>query len=163
MGVGKTSLSKLLQERLKRTAFLSYDQIKWFVSDFKSSDQDFDLTFRVEKAMIKEYLLSGINVVLDKAFSSASLIDELKLLAEGLGAKVYVYQLESNLELAIKRVQSRPHSKRLIGPPTKEQIEQSHSRYLDNKYSEAKTYNTTDLDVKEIIEDMVKEVQSENH
>lgn len=158
MGVGKTTVARLLHEKLERTALLSYDQIKWFVSDFNSDNADFQLTFRIEKVMIREYLTSGVSVILEKAFSEKELIDDLKFLAEELSASVFIYQLEAPLEVVKERINQRPPSSKRKIPPTADKIERSHARYLASKHDQAKIIKTEKMSSEEIVEEIIKDI-----
>jgi predicted kinase len=159
MGVGKTTLSRLLQEKIPRTALISYDQVKWFLADFNADETDFELTFRVEKAIIREYLASGINVILDKAFTDSKLIDEIKMLADELSAETLTYQLETPLEIAQDRVIKRPPSRKRAEPPSPEKVARSFERYHENKHLDAKIIDTSKLLPEEIVQQIILDIK----
>ena len=66
MGSGKTTVSAILHEKVKNTAHIGLDRIKWFVSGFKRNKAQNTMTRAVGMAMTKEYLRQGINVIVEQ-------------------------------------------------------------------------------------------------
>jgi predicted kinase len=161
MGVGKTTVSQMLHDKLPRTALISYDQVKWFLSDFRSNESDFELTYRIEKAMTREYLSSSISVIFEKAFTDSLLINEIKMLADELSVRTLIYQLEAPLEVSQSRVANRPPSKKRSAPPTPERVERSHFRYHKTKHPAAKIFDSHKLSVEEIVTLILIDVKNE--
>lgn len=64
MGSGKSTVGAMVAKKLKRTALIHEDIIKWFISDFRRDSADNAMTTYVLKAMCKEYLRHKINLVI---------------------------------------------------------------------------------------------------
>ena len=67
MGSGKTTLSNVLHNKLKPSALVGLDYIKWFVSGYKRSKANNKMTRNVVFAMVNEYLHQGVSVILEQA------------------------------------------------------------------------------------------------
>ncbi len=65
MGSGKTTVSALLHKKLKRTAHIGLDRVKWFVSDFKRTPEENEIARNIVLAMMKEYLKHDISVIVE--------------------------------------------------------------------------------------------------
>lgn len=68
MGAGKTTVANVLHKKLARTAVVSRDRIKWFVSDFARTREDNELADAVLFAMLKTYADHGLSIVIDHSF-----------------------------------------------------------------------------------------------
>src|SRR3989338_1424432 len=82
MGAGKTTVAKLLHQKIKRTALLGIDRVKWTVSDFSRSSKDNAMTADVVLAMCKEYLKHGLNIILDQGFMRKEFLNPYLQLAK---------------------------------------------------------------------------------
>ncbi len=109
MGSGKTTVTKLLQDKLPRTAFLGTDKIKWFLSGFdRTSSADKEVSRAVTLGMCKEYLSRGFNVVLDQGFREKAWAMPFLKLAKKEGVRLMVYRLDASDEVLLERVAARP-------------------------------------------------------
>jgi uridine kinase len=80
MGSGKTTVATILHKKLKRTAHIGLDRIKWFISDFKRIPEDNEIIRSVVVAMTKEYLKQGISVIVEQGMRKER-IETLKKIA----------------------------------------------------------------------------------
>ena len=130
MGSGKTTVAALLHKKLKRTAHLGLDRIKWFISDFKRIPEDNEIVRQVVSAMTKEYLRHGISVIVEQGMRKER-IDALKRIAKKENAKFFAYQLTASKTVLLKRVHQRPH---LSNRPkvTKARIERNWRAYMES-------------------------------
>jgi predicted kinase len=158
MGAGKTTMAKILHTKLKRTAYLGLDRIKWYISDFKRIPRDNDISRNVLLAMIKEYLKQDINVLLDQSMKKDE-IEILKELSKKYNAKCFIYQLDAPRKLLQKRVEERT---RLLNKPkiSKTQIERNYRIHLNNKYFHTTIFNSEKLSPEHIVKLILKEVKN---
>ena len=135
MGSGKTTVAALLHKKLKRTALLGLDRIKWFISDFKKIPADNEIVRDVVAMMAKEYLKHGINVMVEQGMREDA-INALKKIAQKGGARCFIYQLEAPKQLLLKRIHQRP---RLKGKPkiSSARIERNYKAHTEHKYNGA--------------------------
>src|SRR4051812_7530881 len=68
MGSGKSTVGALVSAKLKRSAFVNEDKIKWFISDFKRGKKDNAIVRAVLIEMCKEYLKQDISLVIGQGF-----------------------------------------------------------------------------------------------
>jgi predicted kinase len=148
MGSGKTTVAKLLHAKLKRTAHLGLDRIKWFISDFKRCPADNEIVRNVVVAMAKEYLKEGISVIIEQGMRKDS-IEALKKTAKKYHAKCLVYQLDAPKNLLLARVHERP---RLPGKPriSNARIERNYRAHLEHKYKGAVVLDVAKLSARQV-------------
>ena len=158
MGSGKTTVAKLLHEKLKRTAHLGLDRVKWFISDFKRVPADNEIVRDVIAAMAKEYLKHGINVIIEQGMRSDS-IKALKKAAERQGATCFIYQLDAPKELLLKRINQRP---RLAGKPkiSNTRIERNYKAHTEHKYNGAVVMDSVKFTAKQIASQILKDLSN---
>jgi predicted kinase len=123
MGAGKTTVTKILHEKVKNTAHIGLDRIKWFVSGFKRTRPQNAMTRAVVFAMTKEYIKQGVNVIIEQGIKNEQ-VDKYKKLTKKLKVNFFMFQLEAPKEVLLKRVASRI--------PTPGRIKVSKARVLRN-------------------------------
>lgn len=157
MGAGKTTVSKILHTKLKRTAYLGLDRVKWYISDFKRTPRDNDISRNILLVMIKEYLKQGISVLLDQGIKRKE-IEVFKKIAKKYKAKCFVYQLYAPKTLLRRRVLERSQflKKPII---SKARIERNYRFYLKNKYTKAIIFDSEKLSSEVIAKKILKEIK----
>lgn len=109
-GSGKTTTAGLLNKKLKHTAFLGRDRIKWFVPDFsRLCKKDIITADRAVVAMCKEYLDSGASVVVEQCFRREHVIRLYLDLLKNKKIPLLAYELTAPKEILIGRVNHRPY------------------------------------------------------
>ena len=158
MGSGKTTVAALLHKKLKRTAHLGLDRIKWFISDFKRVPADNEIVRDVVAAMAREYLKHGINVIIEQGMRKDA-IDALKRTAKKVGADCFVYQLDAPKQLLLERIHQRP---RLKGKPriSNARIERNYRAHLQYKYPDAIVLDAEKSTAEQIVRRILKEIKS---
>jgi len=106
MGSGKTTTSKLLNEKLPDTARIALPDIKRLVPSFRENPETLRIIREVMLAMIDKYLVNGVNVIVDQITKSEG-ANLLKETAEKYGGSFYGYRLTANKELRWNRVKER--------------------------------------------------------
>src|SRR5438045_3185951 len=98
MGSGKTTLANVLHEKLKPSALVGLDRIKWFVSGFKRTTANNAMTRAVVFAVVNEYLRQGVSVIIEQALKPTE-VSALKRLAKKHKAVFFMYQLKAPREI----------------------------------------------------------------
>jgi len=160
MGAGKTTITKLLHERIKNVAHIGLDRIKWFVSGFRRTRPQNAMTREVVMAMAKEYLKQGVNVIIEQGMKQEQ-ITQYKKIAKDFKAKFLMYKLEAPKEVLLKRVAARI--------PTPGRIKVSPARVLRNyrlfnqfnkdKHNEATVFETERLAPEQVVAFIVKDIK----
>ena len=105
-GSGKTSVAKLLHEKLPGGAYIGVDQIKRFIFGFRDN-ADFDqISRKVVIAMTVEYLSCGLGVIVEQGMRRDEL-DAFKLVAADCGAVFSVYRLDVPFDVGRERANRR--------------------------------------------------------
>ncbi len=156
MGSGKTTVAKLLHQKLKRTAHLGLDRVKWFISDFKRIPEDNEIVRNVIMQMAKEYLRQGISVIIEQGMRKDAIV-RMTRMAKRYDARCFVYQLEAPKPLLLARIHGRP---RLPGKPriSNARIERNYRSHAEHKYMDAIVLDAEKFTAQRIANRIVKDV-----
>lgn len=105
-GAGKTTVTKLLAEKLPRTAIVGFDKIKKFVSDFERGVRDNQIAREVTMVMVQKYLDLGLSVIVEHPFKTEE-IEFYAALANERHIPIYKFQLHADPDTALQRVIKR--------------------------------------------------------
>ncbi|MFZ2151510.1 MAG: AAA family ATPase [Minisyncoccia bacterium] len=161
MGSGKTTTSKLLNQKLPDTARVALPDIKRLVPNFKENKETLAVIREVMKVMIDKYLEHGVSVIVEQ-ITKADGVENLKILAEKHGAKFYGYRLTAPKDVRLNRVFER--TKEMMGvtelPQSKIDVlvgyfEPNHQFYLENPVSTVETIDTQDLNPEEVADTII--------
>ncbi len=162
MGSGKTTVSKLLQERIKeKTALVCLDKLKRMVSQNKLDNIiHLELAHEVGALMANFYLKKGVNVIVEKAFTKSEFLESFLKLIKGK-PKIFIYQIEAPFEIRIKRVKEREKNKSRGIPKNKlgEKMTRNTAHYDELKYQKARTFDTSKLGIRKITNEILKDVE----
>lgn len=162
MGSGKTSTSKLLNQKLPDTARVALPDIKRLVPNYRENEKTLGVTRDVMKAMINTYLEHGVSVIVEQITKTEGL-ETLREVAKKHGAKFYAYRLTASKELRFTRVQERTGE--MMGvlelPQTKIDelagyFEPNDTFYTENPLSSAESLDTQELNLDEITETIIE-------
>jgi thymidylate kinase len=106
-GAGKTTVSKLLAEKIPRMAVIGMDKVKRFISDFERGERDNQIAREIVFAMTEKYFDHGISVLIEQPFKSDEELQKYEMLAQKYAASVCKIQLFTTPKLALERVQNR--------------------------------------------------------
>ncbi len=123
MGSGKTTLSKLLSQKLPDFARIALPDIKRFVPNFRENEATLKIIRDVILSMANTYLQNGVSIIVEQISSSKDLIN-LKELSTRHNSSLYAFRLTAPQDLRLKRVLER--SKESLGV-----IELSNSKILE--------------------------------
>lgn len=150
MGSGKTTIGKLVHTQLPRTAILSTDAIKFFISDFERGERDNAISAAVLMQMCKEYIKHDINILLPQAFWRIEYIEPYMKLAEENGLQFFAYQLEGSRKLLLERIHNRPTPAAAKTPVPEERILNNLKTWENNRYGLGKIFNVDTLNSEQI-------------
>lgn len=160
IGSGKSTVAKLLHLKLKRTALLSLDRIKWLVSDYRPVHKDLQLASNIGKVMAKEYLRNNISVIVEKAFTRKEFLDEFARIGKNKKVKLFIYQIQAPLSVAIKRVAKRPIPKDGRGKPlSRARVVRNHKHYELYRYKKATVFDSVALSPETITRRILRDVR----
>ena len=158
MGSGKTTIGKLLAKELPRTAMLSTDAIKFFISDFERGERDNAISAAVLREMCKEYIKQGLNVLLPQGFWKKEYLEPYINLAKENNLKLFVYQLEGSTDFLLERIKNRPKPEAAKTPVPEERILKNLKTWEDNRYQLGKVFNVNELSSEEIAKLILKDL-----
>jgi predicted kinase len=157
MGSGKTTVSTLLHKKLKRTAHIGLDRIKWLISDFKKVTADNDIVRNIILAMTKEYLRQGINVIVEQGMTKER-IENLTKIAKKYDARLLGYQLDAPKEVLFNRIAERQKLNKKT-TVSKARIERNYQFHLQNKYTGLVLLDTEKLNAQQIANRILKDIR----
>lgn len=162
MGSGKTTIANLLNMKLKRTAHLSIDRIKFFVSDFKRGTEDNAITSAVLLKMIDEYINQGVNVLIAQGvYKKEYLLPYLKI-AKKNKLNVFLYQLEAPKKVLLERISSRPIPSDAKTPVSKARILKNLKLWEENRQTFEKVFDTNLFSSETIIKLILRDIKNSN-
>ncbi len=158
MGSGKTTIGKVLHKELQRTAILSTDAIKWFISDFERGERDNAIAIAVMQQMCSEYIKHGISILLPQGFWKKEYLEPYIKLAEENNLKLFIYQLEAPQDVLLDRISKRPKAELATSPVLLERVMRNLQTWEDNRYNIGKVFNTNELKPEEIVKLILKDL-----
>lgn len=166
MGAGKTTSSKLLNQKLEGTARVALADVKRFISGFEKDHTYNRISQEIIIVMVEEYLKRGISVIVEWAMKE-SVAENLIATAAKYNAQSYFFQLDAPKDLLLQRVKDR--TKTLLNlseledkniKNIEENFEKNYSFHIENKYKKAEVIDSTTLSVEEIVERMLEQINS---
>ncbi len=164
MGSGKSTVGDLVHKKLKRTALLSMDRIKWFISDFKRSKKDNAITNAVLFKMYEEYLKQGIDLIVTQGFwkqkgSPFVAPSDFAALAKKYKVRFYFYQLDAPKEVLLGRIKNRKPSALIRTPIAPSRLLRNIRMWKKNKYQPEKTFWSHEQSAKNIANQILKNIR----
>lgn len=164
MGAGKTTTSKLLNEKIPGTARIALSDVKRFISDFEASHTYNKISQEIILIMAEEYLKRGVSVIVEWAMK-AERTESLTAIASKYDASSFIFQLDAPKELLLQRVLDR--TKNLLSldelpaeniQNIRENFEKNYSFHLENKHQSGVIICSASSAPKEIVEQMLQQI-----
>jgi predicted ABC-type ATPase len=149
-GAGKSTTAQLLHARLPRTALVAFDKIKRLLSDFAANEADHRLANDVVRAMTKEYLDHGINVIIESYIPTPEVAELYASLAAG-GARLHCYELEASFATRMSRIEARPLAEGAKKKITPEKLELYDRGFVSNKLAGLRVITTEGRTPEEVV------------
>ncbi len=162
MGSGKSTTGELVAEKLKRTALINQDKIKWFLSDYRRSIKDNNIVRSVFYAMVDAYLKQGINLVISQGITkTTSKVDRFTALAKKYNFKLFIYHLDAPKAVLVKRVRiaSRKKLFKNFKPIAPTRIDRNIRIWKNHRYHIGKDFQTDKLSSTAIANQIFKDLK----
>jgi predicted kinase len=160
MGSGKTTIGKLLHKKLPRTALLSMDAIKWFISDFERGERDNTITSHVLMQMCQEYVKHDISILIAQGFWKKEYLKPYISLAKENNLRLFIYQLEAPVDILLDRIKKRPKPELAKANVPIEKVMRNLQTWQDHRYKTEKIFNTHSLSPRKIVQLIMKDLSS---
>ncbi len=164
MGSGKTTTSKLLNEKLEGSARVSLADVKRFISGFEKDHIYNKISQEIIVVVVEEYLKRGISVIIEWAMNKDRTESFLEI-AKKYDARAFIYQLEAPRDLLIQRVKDRTAtSLNMLDLPEQniknieENFEKNYTFHVENRYKNANVIDSEKLTPPQIVELMIKDI-----
>jgi thymidylate kinase len=164
MGSGKTTVSKLLNEKLEGTARVALADVKRFISGFEKDHNYNVVSQEIILVMVEEYLKRGISVIVEWAMKKER-AEAFKEIAKKYNAQHFIYQLDAPKSLLIERVKERTGT--LLDKselPEKniknieENFEKNYSFHIENKHDDVAVIDSEKLSPEQIVDHIIGEI-----
>lgn len=160
MGSGKSTIGEQLAPKLKRTALINEDKIKWFISDFRRSYRDNAIVSAVLLKMSQEYLKQSISLIIAQGISKTHRpIAPFAAMAKKYKARLLVYHLNAPREILLRRIGERQKFKHVRKPIAKTRILRNLRFWTRDRYAIGREFSTDEISAKKIVGEILKDIK----
>ncbi len=158
MGSGKTTTTKLLNEKLPNPARVALPDIKRLIPNYKENEKTLEVIREVMKAMTDKYLELGVSVIVE-LITQAEGIESFKNIAEKHNASFFAYRLNAPKEIRMIRVCKRTAEMMGVEELPQEKITELEGYFEPNDqfYSNNPANNAEIIDTQTLAPDQVVE------
>ncbi len=141
MGSGKSSITGILENKLKRTAILEIENIRSLISDFRKGKEDNVLAWKVIYRMCDEYFKNEVSVLLKQTVASQDMVNTFLRLARKNGCVIGFYHLQAPREILLERIKKRKKAKNI----SKTLVVKNIKKHEEIKYTNATVIDTSKM------------------
>ncbi len=142
MGSGKSTISNILEKKLKKTAIIEIEDIRKLVSP-----EDNGLAWKVIYRMCEEYFNHGVSVLLKQTVASHDIVKLFLKLANRHKAKIHFYHFQAPAAELQKRINQRKKSKHV----SKSLIINNIKKHQNIEYKDAIVIDTSKTNPNQIV------------
>lgn len=164
MGSGKTTTTKLLNQKLPDTARIAMSDIKRLVPNYKENPNTLVVLKDIMGAMIDKYLEHGVSVIVELV-TKADGIEMLRQLTQKHKAKFYGYRLTAARDTRLARVHERTKAMMEITELSQSKIDElteyfepNDQFYIDNPIDGIETIDTDNLNSEQVVEIIINKM-----
>ena len=164
MGSGKTTTTKLLNQKLPDSARIALPDIKRLIPNYKENEKTLKVVREVMKVMGEKYLEHGVSVIFEQ-ITKAEGVEQLRSVAEKYGADFYAYRLTAPKELRSQRVQERTREMMNVSALPQAKVDElngyfepNNQFYLDNPLSGVETIDTEALTPDQVTDFLLEKI-----
>lgn len=107
-GIGKSTITAELIRSLPHAVALDVDEMRRQIPNYRElREESLQLVYKQTAAAIKEHAANGFDVMIDKAISSAEVLDSLVATGEECGAEVFEFLLFADKTTVQSRADAR--------------------------------------------------------
>lgn len=159
MGAGKSTIAAMLHPKLKRTAMIGNDRIKWFVSDYNRKKKDTDITRKVVLAMCGAYLENGVSILMPQSFLHSKSLKLFVDLAKRKRCRLLIYRLEAPRHVLLDRVAKRPRAAEARSRLSKTRIHRNLRLHAQHQYEGATFIDTSVMSPQQAVNKILKDLK----
>lgn len=164
MGSGKTTTTKLLNQKLPDTARIAMPDIKRFIPNYKENKDTLVVLREVMVAMIDKYLEHGVSVIVELVTKNEG-VEILKRIADKHSARFYAYRLTADRDIRFDRVNKRTKEMMNVEDLSESKIEEllnyfepNDQFYLDNQSKVVELIDTQNMDPEQVTEYIIRKI-----
>ena len=154
MGSGKSTIAKILQSKLKRTAMLSIEDVRELLSDYKPSSEDHLLAWKIIYRMCDEYFRNGINVLLEQTVCSEEIVSKFLRLAKKHKCTIGFYHVLAPKRILLERINSRVKDRKA----TKALIVSNIKKHEVTRYPGATVFDTSTMSAAQAVQIILRDL-----
>ncbi len=164
MGSGKTTTTKLLNQKLPDTARIAMPDVKRLVPNYKENPNHLVVIRAVMAAMIDTYLANGVSVIVEQV-TTAEGLEKLKDIAEKRDAKFFAYRLSAPKDTRKVRVAERTKIDIGVSELPQDKVEQlagyfepNDQFYIDNPATVSECIDTGNMSPDEVVDFIIGKI-----
>lgn len=157
-GAGKTTVARLLHQKLPSTALIHWDTLKKLISNFKPNKEHHAIVAEVAQAMARVYLKNGVSVICEAYFGRGEYIHTL--IKKQKGVRVLVYQIEAPFQVRAQRIKERYRKGEKKRWLTQAKLKLNDVTYHTNKYTKARAFDSSKYTAIQISKQIIQEIKA---
>lgn len=142
MGVGKSTIAKLIAPKLKRTALIKIENIRELVTGVEDNSLAWNVIYR----MCDEYFKNGVSVLLEQTVASEEIVNKFLRLAKRHNCNISFYHLQSPRKVLLERIEKR----KKVGNAPKSLITSNQKKHNAISYRNASIIDTSEMKSSEV-------------
>ena len=119
-GIGKSTVAQKIHQAHPLSFLVDIDAVRRYISGYREhKNESKQLSLFVSESIVDTYLKSGHDVIIDKVFVDADIVDRFFELGKKYNANTHEFILNASKELVIKRAEERGYRENSLLTPEK--------------------------------------------